>query len=45
MPPAIATLVLTEEYDLDRELTVTALAVGYLAALFTLPLWLGLWGS
>lgn len=45
MPPAIATLVLTEEYDLDREITVTALAVGYLAALLTLPLWLGLWGS
>nr|WP_279611442.1 AEC family transporter [Thermostichus vulcanus] len=45
MPPAIATLVLTEEYDLDREVTVTALAVGYLAVLLTLPLWLGLWGS
>ena len=44
MPPAIATLVLTEEYNLDRELTVAALAVGYLAALFTLPLWLRLWG-
>ncbi len=45
MPPAIATLVLTEEYDLDREITVTALAVGYLAVLLTLPLWLRLWGS
>ncbi|MEN9211517.1 MAG: AEC family transporter [Thermostichus sp. DG_1_6_bins_120] len=45
MPPAIATLVLAEEYDLDREITVTALAVGYLAALLTLPLWLKLWGS
>ncbi|MCF2970969.1 AEC family transporter [Synechococcus sp. Nb3U1] len=45
MPPAIATLVLTEEYDLDREITVTALAVGYLAVLLTLPLWLKLWGA
>ncbi|MGQ9837576.1 MAG: AEC family transporter [Cyanobacteriota bacterium] len=45
MPPAIATLVLTEAYDLDREITVTALAVGYLAILLTLPIWLGLWGS
>jgi predicted permease len=45
MPPAIATLVLAEEYDLDRELTATALALGYVAALLTLPFWLLLWGT
>ncbi len=28
MPPAFATLVLAEVYNLDRDLTVTALAVG-----------------
>jgi predicted permease len=42
MPPAFATLMLTEAYDLDRELTVTALAGGSLALLALLPLWLWL---
>ncbi|MEN9225237.1 MAG: AEC family transporter [Thermostichus sp. HHBFW_bins_43] len=45
MPPAIATLVLAEEYNLDREITVTALGIGYPALLVTLPLWLSLWGA
>lgn len=40
MPPAFATLVLSEAYDLDRELTVTALAIGSVVLLFTLPLWI-----
>lgn len=40
MPPAFATLVIAEAYDLDRELTVTALAVGSLGLLLTLPIWL-----
>ncbi|TVQ64536.1 MAG: AEC family transporter [Spirulina sp. DLM2.Bin59] len=40
MPPAFATLVLSEAYDLDRELAVTAIALGSIALLFTLPLWL-----
>jgi hypothetical protein len=44
MPPAIATLVLSEEFDLDRGITVTALAVGNMALLSTLPLWLLIWG-
>ncbi len=44
MPPAVATLVLAEEYDLDRDITVTTLAIGYVIALFTLPLWTQLWG-
>lgn len=40
MPPAFATLVLAEAYDLDRELTVTALAMGSIGLLVTLPVWL-----
>ncbi|MDX2272398.1 MAG: AEC family transporter [Cyanobacteriota bacterium] len=44
MPPAIATLVLSEEYNLDRSITVAALAAGYLMALLTLPFWVSLWG-
>lgn len=45
MPPAFATLVLTETYGLDKDLTVTTLAVGAIALLLTLPLWLWLFGS
>lgn len=45
MPPAFATLVLAEAYNLDRELTVTALAVGSVGLLFTLPVWLWLFGQ
>jgi len=40
MPPAFATLVIAEVYDLDRDLTVTALAVGSTVLLLTLPIWL-----
>jgi hypothetical protein len=40
MPPAFATLVLAEVYELDRDLTVTALAVGSTGLLLTLPVWL-----
>ncbi|MBD2124076.1 AEC family transporter [Trichocoleus sp. FACHB-262] len=42
MPPAFATLVIAEAYDLDRDLAVTALAVGSTGLLFTLPIWLWL---
>ncbi|HIK28026.1 MAG: AEC family transporter [Oscillatoriaceae bacterium SKW80] len=42
MPPAFATLVIAEAYNLDRDLTVTAIAVGSLALLLTLPIWLWL---
>ncbi len=42
MPPAFATLVISEAYDLDRELAVTAIASGSLSLLLTLPLWLWL---
>jgi predicted permease len=40
MPPAFATLVLAETYNLDRELAVTAIALGSIALIFTLPIWL-----
>jgi len=42
MPPAFATLVIAEAYELDQELAVTAIAIGSLLLLFTLPLWLWL---
>jgi hypothetical protein len=45
MPPAFATLVIAEAYNLDRELSVTALAVGSLGLLVTLPIWLWLFGG
>jgi malate permease and related proteins len=44
MPPAFATLVLAEAYELDQELAVTALVVGCVSLLVTLPLWLWLFG-
>lgn len=44
-PPAFATLILAETFDLDRELTVTALAIGSVGLLFSLPIWLFLFGQ
>ena len=44
MPPAFATLVLAEAYELDQELAVTALVIGCVGLLGTLPLWLWLFG-
>ena len=44
MPPAFATLVISEAYNLDRDLSVTALAAGSAALLVTLPIWLWLFG-
>lgn len=44
MPPAFATLVIAEAYNLDRNLTVTALAAGSAGLFLTLPLWLWLFG-
>jgi malate permease and related proteins len=40
MPPAFATLVLAETFNLDRELAVTAASVGSMILLITLPFWL-----
>jgi predicted permease len=45
MPPAFATLIITEAYDLDRDLAVTTLALGSALILLTLPVWLWLFGS
>lgn len=45
MPPAFATLVLAEVYELDRNFSVTALAVGSIGLLLTLPIWLLLFRS
>jgi predicted permease len=42
MPPAFAILVLAETFNLDRDLAVTALALGSMVLLFTLPMWLWL---
>jgi len=42
MPPAFATLVIAETFNLDRDLAVTCLAVGSMMLLLTLPLWLWL---
>ncbi len=43
-PPAFATLVLAEAFNLDRELTVTTLAMGSGALLVMLPFWLWVFG-
>lgn len=45
MPPAFATLVIAEAYNLDRDLAVTALSVGSAGLLVMLPVWLWLFGS
>lgn len=42
MPPAFATLVIAEAYELDQDLAVTAIAIGCLELLILLPLWLWL---
>jgi predicted permease len=42
MPPAFATLVIAQTYNLDRDLSVTTLALGSVMLLFTLPIWLWL---
>jgi hypothetical protein len=42
MPPAFATLVIAETFNLDRDLAVTALAAGSMVLLITLPIWLWL---
>jgi hypothetical protein len=45
MPPAFATVVFAEAYGLDRELAVTTLVFGCVALLFTLPVWMLLFGA
>ncbi|MEM9568190.1 MAG: AEC family transporter [Cyanobacteria bacterium P01_E01_bin.34] len=45
MPCAFSTLILAEEYRLDRDASVTAIATSSIAFLFTLPIWLTIWGG
>ncbi|MBD2074149.1 AEC family transporter [Phormidium sp. FACHB-592] len=40
MPSAFAGLILAEEYELDRELIASSIALSTIALLFTIPLWL-----
>jgi malate permease and related proteins len=42
MPPAFATLVIAQAYNLDKDLAVTSLAFGSIGLLFTLPVWIWL---
>lgn len=42
VPPAFGTLVVAEAYALDRELTVTTLALGSAGLFVTLPVWMWL---
>lgn len=44
MPPSFATLVVAQAYNLDRDLTVTTIALGCLSLLVTLPIWVLLFG-
>lgn len=44
MPTAFAGLILAEEYDLDRELIASSILLSSIALLFTIPLWLWLFG-
>jgi hypothetical protein len=45
MPSAFSTLILAEEYSLDRDASVTAIAASSLLLPLTLPLWLVAWGQ
>ncbi len=40
MPTAFASLILAEEYDLDRELTASSIALSTVGLLVVIPLWL-----
>jgi predicted permease len=44
MPPAFITTLFAEKYGLDRDLAVTTVAIGCGAVLFTIPIWLWLFG-
>ena len=45
MPPAFSTTLFAEAYSLDRDLAVTTVALGSVGILFTIPLWIILFGS
>lgn len=40
MPPSFATVLYAQGYDLDSDLSVTAVALGAVVLLFTLPVWI-----
>lgn len=42
MPPAISTLVIAENYNLEKQLTITTIAIGTVFLPFTLLLWIKL---
>ncbi len=44
MPTAFAALILAEEYDLDRQLPTSAIALSTLGVFLLLPLWLWIFG-
>lgn len=44
MPPAFGTTLLAEAFNLDRELAVTAIGMGCVSLLFTIPIWMRLFG-
>jgi len=44
MPPAFSTTLLAETYKLDRDLAVTTVFLGCFVLLFTIPLWMWLFG-
>ncbi|MBW4550402.1 MAG: AEC family transporter [Aphanocapsa sp. GSE-SYN-MK-11-07L] len=44
MPTAFAALILAEEYDLDRQLPTSAIALSTIGILLLLPLWLWVFG-
>jgi len=45
MPSAFAGLILAEEYELDRDLIASSIALSTGALLMTIPLWLGLFAD
>lgn len=44
MPPAFVTTLYAERYGLDRDLAITTVALGSILILFTIPLWIWLFG-
>jgi predicted permease len=45
MPPAFVTTLYAERYGLDRDLAITTVALGSIVILFTIPLWMWLFGT
>lgn len=45
MPSAFASLILAEEYDLDRDLAASSIALSTIVLLLMVPVWLAVFGS